>query len=536
MPAARAPRLSWRALRLPPMSARGPAGSPAHPLAWWTLQRPPQRGVRGGGGGGGGGGGRSSSSSSSSAGPASTNGQARANGPVAPPDSGAGATGRQGRDGDGAGGATGNHLLFPAGVTLPEEILAAGPAGLRKELYGLLTFEAIEERARLAAMWRRLCAGGTRPRAAQAGLSTEKRADLAAFVKALVRLLDDSGFQRVTQRDFTIGCALEDHQGVMRVEVSVDESNLVHIGRVLDGPAGGPRGGGGHGDTDYTDLGAVLIWKRGHGIQVERGFLFLRKLDYLQSELLVSLIRVSKRVAWRAWTSSEDTRQQLLDQLTSLEGQRFGKSLIQAGRGTVRLTVEAIYNLLVRWGAISKPKISLSEFLADGSWPPEGPGVAVEQAGVGEAMALAKLQARESILRHHAYLEQERTLFWRLIRPTLDEVFCPPLCACVCLCVCLCVRVCVRACVRACVCVRACGVCVCVRACVYVCMHTCVHTAYMHAYIHACVCIYIYACIHAYTLHTSMHTYIHAYIHIPTHTHTHTHTFTPMHTHAGLHQ
>jgi len=455
---------------------------------------------------------------------------------VAPPDSGAGATGRQGRDGDGAGGATGNHLLFPAGVTLPEEILAAGPAGLRKELYGLLTFEAIEERARLAAMWRRLCAGGTRPRAAQAGLSTEKRADLAAFVKALVRLLDDSGFQRVTQRDFTIGCALEDHQGVMRVEVSVDESNLVHIGRVLDGPAGGPRGGGGHGDTDYTDLGAVLIWKRGHGIQVERGFLFLRKLDYLQSELLVSLIRVSKRVAWRAWTSSEDTRQQLLDQLTSLEGQRFGKSLIQAGRGTVRLTVEAIYNLLVRWGAISKPKISLSEFLADGSWPPEGPGVAVEQAGVGEAMALAKLQARESILRHHAYLEQERTLFWRLIRPTLDEVFCPPLCACVCLCVCLCVRVCVRACVRACVCVRACGVCVCVRACVYVCMHTCVHTAYMHAYIHACVCIYIYACIHAYTLHTSMHTYIHAYIHIPTHTHTHTHTFTPMHTHAGLHQ
>jgi hypothetical protein len=156
---------------------------------------------------------------------------------------------------------------------------------------------------------------------------------------------------------------------------------------------------------------------------VERGFLFLRKLDYLQSKLLVSLIRVSKRIAWQAWTSSESWRQHVLDQLTSLEGQRFGKSLIQAGRGTATLTVEAIYNLLVRWGAISKRKISLSEFLADGSWPPEGPGVAVEQAAVGEAMAMAMLQARESILRHHEYVEQERILFQRLISPIMGEDF-----------------------------------------------------------------------------------------------------------------
>ena len=331
--------------------------------------------------------------------------------------------------------------MFPAGVALPEEIVAAGPAGLRKELYSLLTFEAIEERARLGAMWRRLCVRDSRPREpeprpahtlglsthlealatqahafqdAPSRLSTEKRADLAAFVKALARLLDDSGFQRVSQRDFTIGCALEDHQGVMRVEVSVDETNLVNMGRLLDGPA--------LRDGD-KDLGAVLIWKRGHGIQVERGFLFLRKLDYLQSKLLVSLIRVSKRIAWQAWTSSESWRQHVLDQLTSLEGQRFGKSLIQAGRGTATLTVEAIYNLLVRWGAISKRKISLNEFLADGSWPPEGPGVAVEQAAVGEAMTMAMLQARESILRHHEYVEQERILFQRLISPIMGEDF-----------------------------------------------------------------------------------------------------------------
>ena len=46
----------------------------------------------------------------------------------------------------------------------------------------------------------------------------------------------------------------------MRVEVSVDESNLVNIGRMIDGMAGGPRGGvGGHGDKNDETISIYEI-------------------------------------------------------------------------------------------------------------------------------------------------------------------------------------------------------------------------------------------------------------------------------------
>ena len=200
--------------------------------------------------------------------------------------------------------------------------------------------------------------------------------------------------------------------------LTFSNGSLVNMHRLLDGPPSRSPSG-----EEDGNPGAVLIWKRGHGVQVERGFLFLRKLDYLQSELLVSLIGFSKKVARRAWESSEGHRQYLLGQLTTLEGQRWGKRLIRAGRGTVTLTVQATYNLLVRWGAISKPRISLREFRADGAWPPEGPAVAVEQAAVGEAIELAALEAHASIAKHEAYMLAEQRLFLSIIRPTLGEDF-----------------------------------------------------------------------------------------------------------------
>ena len=125
----------------------------------------------------------------------------------------------------------------------------------------------------------------------------------------------------------------------------------------------------------------------------------------------MSLIAISKRLARQAWQASEAVRQSFLHELTTLEGRRWGKTVIKAGRGTVQLTVEATYNLLVRWGAISKPRISLDEFRAIGNWPPEGPVTAVEQAAIGEAMTAAVLQARASIQKHEIIINYSKWLW-----------------------------------------------------------------------------------------------------------------------------
>ena len=137
----------------------------------------------------------------------------------------------------------------------------------------------------------------------------------------------------------------------------------------------------------------------------------------------MSLIAISKRLARQAWEASEAVRQSFLHELTTLEGRRWGKTVIKAGRGTVQLTVEATYNLLVRWGAISKPRISLDEFRAIGNWPPEGPVTAVEQAAIGEAMTTAALQARASIQKHEAHQRAQRHLIDTMLRSALDEDF-----------------------------------------------------------------------------------------------------------------
>ena len=94
-----------------------------------------------------------------------------------------------------------------------------GDAGLKKELYGLLTFEAIEERARLEEMWRKLCDDSlyNKARGSGKGLSWEIRHDMRSFVKELAKLLGDAGFQRIRQRDFIMSQALQDCQGVRRV-------------------------------------------------------------------------------------------------------------------------------------------------------------------------------------------------------------------------------------------------------------------------------------------------------------------------------
>ena len=202
-----------------------------------------------------------------------------------------------------------------------------------------------------------------------------------------------------------------------QVEVAVDEHNYVNLSGFLEAAARK----GEYCFSNSKDLGAVLVWKRGHGSEVKRGFLFLRKFDYLQSELLVSMIELSKKVARKAWVRSEAGRQRLLDELTTLEGRRWGRAFIQAGRGTIELTVQATFNLLVRWGAISRPRTSLHEFRAGGNWPPEGRAVLVEQAAIGEAVRTATMQAHKSIEDHKADQSAEKLLFYKMIRPAVGE-------------------------------------------------------------------------------------------------------------------
>jgi len=254
------------------------------------------------------------------------------------------------------------QLLFPAGVALPHQILALGSASLQKELYGVLMFEAMEERNNIEGLWNKLF---------QPGLNAKKsKKDLQEFVRRLGQLLLDSGFELVTQRDLNLGEALAD-QGVLRAEVITDERNYIDLSQFLvTRSSHAPPGAV---ETSLKEpLGPVLIWKRGQGIETETGFLFLRKLDYIQSKLLVSLTRVSKQVARQTWAAAGLSSRRLLDELTSLEGRRWGRAMMQAARATSDSVLEGGYNLLIRWGAISHRKHSLSAFQSDGAWPPEG--------------------------------------------------------------------------------------------------------------------------------------------------------------------
>ena len=103
---------------------------------------------------------------------------------------------------------------------------------LRKELYGLLLFEAEEERARLEDMWRSLHEKqplASSPGSTSTGLSPQRREALKAFVQAVAKLMSDSGFQLVTVRDLTISSALAD-QGVLTAEVNGQSPPLLESG------------------------------------------------------------------------------------------------------------------------------------------------------------------------------------------------------------------------------------------------------------------------------------------------------------------
>jgi hypothetical protein len=298
-------------------------------------------------------------------------------------------------------------MIFPVGLALSEDLNKLGSA-LHKELYGLFTFEAMEERERLERMWRRLHdEQSPSPDSSSlddftSGLSTQRSQELKAFVTSLEKMLADSGFQLITLRDLTMSAALQDHQGVMRLEVTVDESNLLNMSKFLASHENSP------------ELGAVLIWQRGHAIERKTGFLFLRKLDYLQSTLLVFLIKICKAFSRQVWASSQASRQHLLDKVAPFESQRWGRAVIQAGREAGVYLVSAAYGVLVRWGAISKPRISLSDLKAQAaSFLPAG--VAVEHAGIGEAMAAAAAEARSSIEQDAADRLADRQVFHRCI-------------------------------------------------------------------------------------------------------------------------
>ena len=301
---------------------------------------------------------------------------------------------------------TAHTMIFPAGLALSEDLNKLGSA-LHKELYGLFTFEAMEERERLERMWRRLHdEQSPSPDSSSlddfsSGLSTRSQ-ELKAFVTSLEKMLADSGFQLITLRDLTMSAALQDHQGVMRLEVTVDESNLLNMSNLLSS------------HENSTELGAVLIWQRGHAIERKTGFLFLRKLDYLQSTLLVYLIKICKAFSRQVWASSQASRQQLLNKVAPFESQRWGRAVIQAGREAGVYLVSAAYGVLVRWGAISKPRVSLSDLKAQAaSFLPAS--VAVEHAGIGEAMAAAAAEARSSIEQDAAARLADRQVFHRCI-------------------------------------------------------------------------------------------------------------------------
>ena len=167
----------------------------------------------------------------------------------------------------------GTHLLFPADITLQPDIGFPGDAALQSDLHGLLMLEAIQERTRLEALWSKLQqespSRSARTFCFRNGLSAVKKEDMRTFVPRLASLLSDSGFQLVTRRDQAVSSALEDHQGVMRGEVAVNEDNYSNLSSFLDAGA-------------KNHLGAVLVWKRGHGIEVKTGLLFFRKLDFMQ--------------------------------------------------------------------------------------------------------------------------------------------------------------------------------------------------------------------------------------------------------------
>jgi hypothetical protein len=61
----------------------------------------------------------------------------------------------------------------------------------------------------------------------------------------------------------------------------------------------------------------------------------------------------------------------------------------------------------------------VGDFRANGSWPPSGPRVGVEQAAIGEAFEEARLEAHASIERHAS----RKRLFYNSIRSAIEEDF-----------------------------------------------------------------------------------------------------------------
>ena len=147
---------------------------------------------------------------------------------------------------------------------------------LARMLDSVLLIDAQLEKASLQSRWMRF--------QEHEGKSVE---DMRRFVDDLRKPLEDAGFRLASKRDLALSSALQQaSQRVLRSEVEVDESHLVDLFTQTRPSVASSR---------------VLIFCKGPDVQERGGYLFFEKMDYLQGEVLSSILGFWKQLARSAW-------------------------------------------------------------------------------------------------------------------------------------------------------------------------------------------------------------------------------------------
>eukprot|EP00960_Hanusia_phi_P053054 761813-Hanusia_phi.AAC.2 len=175
------------------------------------------------------------------------------------------------------------------------------------------------------------------------------RVRMRRFMNAFSQTLRKAGYRLLSERDVAMSEAMS-AQGVLRSDIVTDESSFL---RLL------PRN-----DTHHCVSPRILVWRRGVSVEEVSGSLYLQKLDYLQSSILLALWRSALEMLQGVWEEMEVARSMLrdgsstlLDDLRSVVGMSgpdkvratLDETLASAEQTLFQLAVK----LLERWGLVS---------------------------------------------------------------------------------------------------------------------------------------------------------------------------------------
>ena len=185
------------------------------------------------------------------------------------------------------------------------------------------------------------------------------QARMKKFVRRFAEMLRKAGYRPLSERDVAISEAMS-AQGVLRSDVVTDESSFI---RLL------PRN-----DSHACISPRILVWRRGVAVEEVSGGLYLQKLDYLQSSILLALWRSALQAVQGVWEEMEVARSMLrdgsstlVDDVRTIMGMSAPEKVKDTLGGTLssaeQTFLQLAVKLLERWGLVSSPATRpLSDF------------------------------------------------------------------------------------------------------------------------------------------------------------------------------